>query len=123
MTRPVFLDLLKLRFPIGAVASILHRISGVMLALALPFLVFALERSVASEASYEAMIDAASTPLVLAGVSILSWGLAHHLLAGLRHLFMDAGIGSSLRVARRTAWGALGGGVVVALLLLGWLLA
>ncbi|HRP94718.1 MAG TPA: succinate dehydrogenase, cytochrome b556 subunit [Rhodocyclaceae bacterium] len=119
-TRPVFLDLSKIRFPIGAVASILHRVAGVLLALTLPLLVFALERSVASEASYESLLDLAGGPLALIASSVLCWALAHHLLAGVRHLLMDVGVGASLAVARRTAAAALAGGVVLALLLVAW---
>lgn len=120
--RPIFLDLTKLRFPIGAIASILHRVSGVLLALSLPFLVYALERSLDSDASYAALIDVAGSAPILVATSLLCWALAHHLLAGVRHLCMDAGIGASLRIARRTAWGVVGAGVLVALLLIGWLL-
>lgn len=119
-TRPVFLDLSKIRFPIGAVASILHRVAGVLLALTLPLLVFALERSLASAASYQSVLDLVDGPLALIAMSALCWALAHHLLAGVRHLLMDVGVGASLTVARRTAAAALAGGVVLALLLVAW---
>jgi succinate dehydrogenase / fumarate reductase cytochrome b subunit len=115
--RPVFLDLTKLRYPVGAITSILHRVAGVMLALALPLLVLALERSVADEASYQSLFQLAQSPWTLPVLALMCWALCHHLLAGLRHLLMDAGLGSSLTVARRTALAALVGGVSLALLL------
>ena len=49
--RPVFLNLIRIRFPIGAIASIGHRISGVILASALPFLVAARHREDPPEAA------------------------------------------------------------------------
>ena len=115
--RPVFLDLTKLRFPIGAITSILHRVAGVVLALILPLLVLALQRSVADEASYASLLHRAHSPWAVPVLALMCWALCHHLLAGFRHLLMDAGWGSSLTVARRTALAALVGGVFLALLL------
>ena len=115
--RPVFLDLTKLRFPVGAITSILHRVAGVVLALALPLLVLALERSVADEASYQSLFHLAQSPSMLPALALMCWALCHHLLAGIRHRLMDAGWGSSLMVARRTAVTSLLGGVLLALLL------
>lgn len=116
-SRPVFLDLTKLRFPVGAITSILHRVAGVVLALALPLLVLALERSLANEASYQSLFLLARSPWMLPALALMCWALSHHLLAGIRHLLMDAGLGSSLMVARRTAVTSLVGGVLLALLL------
>jgi len=115
--RPVFLNLFKIRFPIGAIASIGHRISGVILAAALPFLVAAFERSLTSEETYRQAVAVLRSPLGLLATLVLYWALAHHLLAGTRHLLMDVDIGSSLPTARKTAWIVLAGGVVVAAML------
>jgi len=106
--RPVFLDLRRIRFPVGAIASMGHRISGVALAIALPFAVLALQRSLDGDS------------LALAGwmripAALLAWAAAHHLFAGIRHLLMEAGIGSSLPAARRSAYAALIGGAAIAL--------
>lgn len=104
--RPVFLDLVRIRFPVGAVASMGHRISGVMLVAALPFVVLALQRSLQAEA------------LAIAGwlrvpAALLAWAAAHHLFAGIRHLLMEAGVGSSLASARRSAYAALIAGAAI----------
>lgn len=111
--RPVFLNLARIRYPVGAVASIGHRISGMLLVLALPFAVLALERSLNDEAAFYAMMDFMRLPAVL-----LAWAAAHHLFAGIRHLLTDVGVGSSLSAARRSAYAALIGGVAVALAVL-----
>jgi len=106
--RPVFLDIARIRFPVGAVASMGHRVSGVLLALALPFAVLALQRSLEGEAAYFA-------GWMRLPAAVLAWAAAHHLFAGIRHLLMEAGIGSSLPAARRSAYAALIAAAVVAL--------
>ena len=106
--RPVFLDIARIRFPVGAVASMGHRVSGVLLALALPFAVLALQRSLEGEAVYFA-------GWMRLPAALLAWAAAHHLFAGIRHLLMEAQIGSSLPAARRSAYAALIAAAVVAL--------
>ena len=100
--RPVFLNLLQIRFPVGAIASIGHRISGIVLALALPFAVLALQYSLQSEAVFDAIAGWMRLPAAL-----LAWAAAHHLFAGIRHLLTDVGIGASLRAGRASAYAAL----------------
>jgi succinate dehydrogenase / fumarate reductase cytochrome b subunit len=103
-TRPVYLDLLRIRFPPGAVASILHRISGVLLVLAIPFIIYVLQLSLAGEAGFTAAIALLDMAVVkLAGI-VLLWALLHHLLAGIRYLLMDVDVGVDLPVARPSAW-------------------
>ncbi|HZS66948.1 MAG TPA: succinate dehydrogenase, cytochrome b556 subunit [Burkholderiales bacterium] len=108
--RPTFLNFARLRFPVGSVASIGHRISGVLLFLTLPFAVWALERSLRSERP----LDLNGGPLARLAFFVLAWAAAHHLFAGIRHLLSDANIGSSLQASRASAWAALIGAVAVA---------
>jgi succinate dehydrogenase / fumarate reductase cytochrome b subunit len=85
-----------LHWPITSLSSILHRISGVMLFLAVPFCLWALEKSLTSQADFlqvKLMLQGAFASFVL--WAILSM-LAYHIIAGVRHLLMDAGIGESL---------------------------
>jgi succinate dehydrogenase / fumarate reductase cytochrome b subunit len=108
--RPVFLNLARIRFPVGAIASIGHRISGVLLVLTLPFAVWALDRSLNADSfSFETGVSGRL------GAAFLAWAAAHHLFAGIRHLLTDIGIGSSLTAARRSAWAALLAAAAVAL--------
>lgn len=100
--RPVFLNLARIRYPVGAVASIGHRISGIILVLVLPFAVLALQYSLQNEATFDAVAGWVRLPAAL-----LAWAAAHHLFAGIRHLLTDVGIGSSLPAARRSAHAAL----------------
>lgn len=102
--RPVFLNLARIRYPIGAMASIGHRLSGIVLLAALPFAALALDRSFSSEARFEELLGTLQSGPGRAAMVLLAWACAHHLLAGLRHLLSDIGIGASLAASRRSAW-------------------
>ncbi|HMM73831.1 MAG: succinate dehydrogenase, cytochrome b556 subunit [Gammaproteobacteria bacterium] len=113
-SRPVFLNFARIRFPVGAVASIGHRISGVVLACSLPFVFFALDRSMGSEGEFAYLIDVLRSPFGRMALVLLAWACTHHLFAGIRHLLMDVGVGASLTMARRTAYATLGTAAAIA---------
>lgn len=120
---PKFLKLLQIRFPIGAIASIGHRISGVLLVVSLPLLALALDRSLRSQADFEALRHLVAAPGRAVLLVVVVWAAAHHVLAGLRHLLMDIGVGSRLEQARTSAWAAIVAALVIALAAaLRWLL-
>ena len=108
--RPVFLNLARIRFPVGAVASIGHRLSGVLLVLMLPLAVLAFQYSLQERNALEAFSGWLRLPAAL-----LAWAAAHHLFAGIRHLLTDVGIGASLPAARASAYAALIAGAAVGL--------
>lgn len=86
----------SLKWPITSLSSILHRVSGVLLFLAVPFCLWALEKSLSSQAGFNeirSMLQGGFAKFVL--WAILSM-LAYHIVAGVRHLLMDAGVGESL---------------------------
>ncbi|NMF99266.1 succinate dehydrogenase, cytochrome b556 subunit [Aromatoleum toluolicum] len=119
---PKFLKLSQIRFPIGAIASIGHRVSGVLLVVSLPLLAFALDRSLRSESEFEALRDLVSEPWRALLLVILVWAAAHHVLAGVRHLLMDIGVGSRLSQARTSAWAAiLAAGIIAVAAAVRWL--
>ncbi len=102
--RPVFLDLTAIRLPVTGFVSILHRLSGVLLVLSMPVLAWLLERSLAGPEGFaeaRGFFDQALIRLITLG---MLWGLAHHLLAGMRFLVIDCGIGLDRPVARVSAW-------------------
>ena len=113
--RPVFLDLTQIRMPVGALTSIGHRVSGVVLAAGVPLGVYLLTLSLRDEQSWAEVTELFRSPAFKAAVVILIWAFAHHVLAGVRHLLSDFDIGSPLHSARRSAWFMNLGGVVVAL--------
>jgi succinate dehydrogenase / fumarate reductase cytochrome b subunit len=114
--RPVFLNLLRIRMPVGAWTSIGHRISGVILAASVPVAMWLLELSLRDASGYARARALLASPAGKAAAIIVAWSLAHHVLAGVRHLASDFQIGSSLAAARRSAWVAnVGGAAIVAI--------
>jgi succinate dehydrogenase cytochrome b subunit len=102
--RPVYLDLPRIRQPIPAIASILHRISGALLFfVGVPALLWGVQASLASPEAYEAFRAFIARPFVKLIVLVLVWAYLHHLFAGLRHLLMDVHIGLDLEPARQSA--------------------
>jgi succinate dehydrogenase / fumarate reductase, cytochrome b subunit len=102
-TRPKYLDLTRIKMPVTAVVSILHRISGFGLFLLLPFLLYLLHASLASPYSYvryRAVIENPLVKLILIG---LVWAYMHHLFAGIRYLALDVHYGVELQPARITS--------------------
>lgn len=120
--RPRFLNLLQIRMPIGAVASIAHRISGVLLFLILPAAVFLLEISVRSPEGFTQARAILRAPLGQVLGLVLAWALLHHLLAGIRFLLLDLEIGIERKQARMSAWLVNLGAPLLLLLVLGAML-
>ena len=91
--RPKNLNLLTIRFPLPAIISILHRISGVILFLSIPLLLWALDCSLASMESYDALHNALTTPFAKILIWLFLAPFLYHFAAGIRHLLMDVEIG------------------------------
>jgi len=114
--RPAFLDLTKIRMPVGALTSILHRATGVILAASVPAAVYLFGLSIRDEQGFVRVTELFAQRAFKTLAVIVVWALAHHLLAGVRHMLTDLGVGSSLRVARGSGWLVNLAGVVLALL-------
>lgn len=121
--RPVHLDLRRIRLPLPGRVSILHRVSGVLLFLALPLGVGILSASLTSEAGYWTTLETAQHPLIKLLAVLLIWAFSHHWFAGLRHLAMDAHWGLGLRQARASAAAVLGASAATTLAFAVWLYA
>ncbi len=102
-SRPKFLNLLLIRMPVGAVASIGHRISGVFLFLSLPLAAFLLDLSLQGQAGFEQAAQLLSFPWLRLVQVVLAWSIAHHALAGLRFLLIDVDVGVEKPTARASA--------------------
>ncbi|MGZ5198767.1 MAG: succinate dehydrogenase, cytochrome b556 subunit [Telluria sp.] len=113
--RPVFFNLAEIQMPVGAVTSIVHRVTGIVLAAGIPFFIHLLDLSLQSAQSYARVVSLFNQAAYKLAVLVFIWALAHHLLAGVRHLLSDVDIGSRLPAARRSAWMANLGGLAVAL--------
>lgn len=89
-------DIMTYRLPAAGIVSILHRISGVIMFLLLPFIIWMFDTSVSSEISFARFKAAFNSGLGFAPgwflklvALALIWAYLHHLIAGLRHLWMD----------------------------------
>ncbi len=117
--RPVFLNLTQIQLPVGALTSILHRITGVFLAAGVPFAVYLLDLSLRNQQAFERVTGLFGHLAFKAAMVFLVWALAHHILAGIRHMLTDINVGSTLHSGRRSAWSVNIGGLVLALLAVG----
>ncbi len=102
--RPVYLNLIKIRLPLPGIISFAHRITGVVLFLALPFAVYLLDLSIESEQSFAKVQQILNQPVMLYVQILLLWSLAHHFFAGIRFLLIDAEIGVEKSQARLASW-------------------
>ncbi|MBC7755547.1 MAG: succinate dehydrogenase, cytochrome b556 subunit [Bdellovibrio sp.] len=98
--RPKNLNLFTIKLPINAVVSILHRVSGIGLFLAIPLILLSFQSLVHSESSYITLtiwLDTWFLKLMIIG---LAWAFFHHFFAGIRHLLQDIHWMTSLNNAR-----------------------
>lgn len=102
--RPKYLNLLQFHFPVPAVASILHRVSGAGMIVMLPVALYFLDRSLGGADDFEFVAGVLGHPLSRLVALGLCWAFIHHLLAGVRFLLIDIGLGAELAQARLTAW-------------------
>ena len=96
-------QLIKYQLPWPGKISILHRVSGAILFLMLPFILYLFDPSLTSELSYrkfQALTDSFFVKLICLG---LIWGFLHHFCAGIRYLLLDLEIGVEKAEAYRSA--------------------
>jgi len=101
--RPVNLDLSTIKMHAAANASILHRVSGVIMVFAIGILLWTLSLSLSSAegfAQVESLLSGVFFKIIILGT--LS-ALIYHLLGGIRHLFMDLGYFEELASGNATA--------------------
>jgi succinate dehydrogenase / fumarate reductase cytochrome b subunit len=91
------------RLPAAGLISILHRISGSLLFLALPFILYLFDRSLTSVGTFNAFTAYTSRWPVKIVLLVLIWAYLHHFVAGIRHLFMDVHLGLEKDSGRWTA--------------------
>ncbi len=102
--RPVNLDISTIKFPLAAITSITHRITGVILLIGFGFLLYLLQLSLESESGFVLVQELLSGLIV----KLLTWAviacLIYHFIAGCKHLLMDLGIGETNEGAQIGSW-------------------
>lgn len=120
--RPVFLNVARIAMPLTALVSIAHRLSGVLLFLALPLLVVLLDRSLRNAEQFASVISLLTAPMMSVVALLILWAIVHHFFAGLRYLALDVLGGTDRRGARNSAWLVFAAEVLVLLGIIGcWL--
>jgi len=102
--RPKHLALHRIKLPLPGFVSILHRVSGALLFLALPALLWMLQYSLRSIETYTQLMEVLSHPLARLMLLGLLWSFFHHFCAGLRYLAIDLHFVGNLAQARGSSW-------------------
>lgn len=121
--RPVNLSLgqvldVNLKSPV-AIASILHRISGLVLFLLIPVILYALQQSLASEQGFQSVFDNIAVRFL---VWVFVAGILYHFIAGMKHLFADMGMAEELQSGRTASWISLAISAVAILVSFVWVM-
>lgn len=101
--RPVWYNLSPVNLPLPGIVSILHRISGILLVLALLWGLYLLDLSLASEDGFRHLAEYMGHPLAKIGALVIFWSFFHHVCAGIRYLLLDVHVGIDLGSARRSS--------------------
>ena len=103
-------DATHYKLPPAALVSILHRISGLIIAILLPFVIWLFDKSLTSEISFDefrgaylAGIGFVPAFIVKLATLALVWAFLHHFCAGVRHLYLDITHNTTKQVGRSTA--------------------
>lgn len=98
--RPVYLNILRIRLPIPGIVSILHRVSGVVIFLGLPLLLYLLHYSLISQESFDRLTTILEWPELKLILWVILSAVTWHVIAGIRHLLMDMGFAETLKGGR-----------------------
>jgi succinate dehydrogenase / fumarate reductase cytochrome b subunit len=107
-TRPTYRNIhigqiVAYRLPAAGLISIFHRISGAVLFLLLPFVLYLLDRSLTSVGTFVSFKSLVAFWPVKLVTLVLIWAYLHHFIAGIRHLFMDVHLGLDKDSSRHSA--------------------
>ncbi len=120
--RPKYLNVMQIKLPVTGVVSIFHRVSGILMILCIPLILYLLDKSVRDASGFlwvNELIQSFGLKLVL-GIVLLA--VVHHLLTGIRFLLFDIDLGVTRDSARKISWFVLAIDAIVLLLIIGWII-
>ena len=101
--RPINLDIRTIKFPLAAIASITHRIAGVVLFGGMTLLLYLLQISLSSENGFLSAVELTGKTSVKLAIWVTLISVSYHLIAGVKHLLLDLGIGETKTSAENGA--------------------
>ncbi|WP_092483308.1 succinate dehydrogenase, cytochrome b556 subunit [Candidatus Ichthyocystis hellenicum] len=114
-------DIFRYRLPIPGIVSILHRVSGVFLFLAIPAVLFLWDKTLRSPMSFISVTQRFNCPIFKMFVVIIFWSLVHHILAGIRFLALDLHLGVTKSVSRCTSSMVFGTALILTIMFSIWM--
>jgi len=106
-TRPKYLNLFKIKLPIAGIISIFHRITGLLLFIAIPVSLYLLQLSVKDVHSFTTVTDLMLYPITRFFILLILWSFVHHLITGMRFLLIDLEFFLDKKASRSSAWGVV----------------
>lgn len=97
--RPRNVDFSTINLPLPAITSLLHRVSGGFIFIGVAVLLYLLDQSLSSQAGFDSVLALLDNMFVKLVVWAVLSGLLYHLIAGIKHLVMDMGIGETMQGA------------------------
>ena len=114
-SRPKYLNLFKIKLPVAGMISIFHRLTGVLLFLAIPISLYLLQLSITDNLSFQSVTSLMLEPVSRFFILLITWSFVHHLLTGIRFLLIDLEFFLEKDSARFSAWAVV---VIEALIML-----
>jgi len=113
--RPKFLDLRVLGSAMSATGkvSILHRVSGVIMFVMIPVLIYILGHSLSNPDFYASCVSIMSCSVAKLALLVVLWAMLHHIVAGIRFLLLDMHVGVERAAAQKSAKAS----IIIALIL------
>lgn len=90
-SKHIYLNLFLIDFPITAIASIVHRITGLVLFIFIPLILYFFKLSIESESSYILIVSLINKLYIRVFLSVILFSFFYHLIFGIKHIVMDLG--------------------------------
>ena len=108
----IFLNLFVIDFPFTALTSIAHRVTGMILFVSIPFILYFLKLSLESESSFEISKILISKIYIKTLLMFLYLSFLYHIMNGLKHIIMDLGFFENKESARNISVAAIIGTIL-----------
>ncbi|MEM6709417.1 MAG: succinate dehydrogenase, cytochrome b556 subunit [Pseudomonadota bacterium] len=119
-SRPVYLNLFQFAWPVAAIASITHRVTGAVLFFSSIGLLYLLDMALHSPAGFDEAAAILSSNLARLALWVALVTLIYHLIAGIKHMLLDFHFGDTPAASRTGSVTVFAATAVAAILLAGF---